>query len=407
MTHPQPNLLSLPPRQRITLRSILAQYHFGVTLLAVALVWLAILLAAMTALRSYAHQNLDMAAQLASYGVEPGLVFDDKAALQEAIAPLLLKDGIARIRVLNSVGSPLLDEKSRTPDPAPYMTEIFVPDAIHAPVFHNGLELGTIQIWGDSSPLIRFARLGLLTGVACLALTILGSMALARRLDRDLIKPLSDMALLAHDVRLNRHFEKRVQPVGVAELDRLGGDINALLEELHGWQIGMEYERAQLTHQAMHDPLTTLPNRSAFDEHLAQRISRAKVDQARFALVFIDADNFKQANDQYGHAVGDQVLVELSRRINDVLHDQDFSARLGGDEFVVILDQLADDFSVDDFTTRLRASVGRPITLAGVGLYEAAISVGIAFYPTDGRSASDLLTAADAAMYADKFSHKN
>lgn len=399
----------LMSRPRLTLHGILARYHFGVTLLAVTLAWIAILLAGMAALKSYAHQNLDMAAQLASYGVEPGLVFNDQAALQEAIDPLIQKDGIARIRVVNSLGNPLLDLRSTTPDPAPYMTQLLLPDAVHAPIFHNGLELGGIQVWGDSGALIRFARLGLLTGIGCLAMTILGSMALARRIDRDLVKPLSDMAMLAHDVRLHRHFEKRVQPVGVAELDRLGGDINALLQELHGWQIGMENERAQLTHQAMHDPLTTLPNRSAFDDHLRQRMdmaNRADSDRTPFALVFIDADNFKQANDQYGHAMGDHVLIEMSRRIHAVTKEQDFAARLGGDEFVIILDKIGPDFSVDHFSNQLKTSVGRPIPLPGIGLYDAAISVGFAFYPADGTTASDLLTAADAAMYADKFSRK-
>lgn len=399
----------LMSRPRLTLHGILARYHFGVTLLAVTLAWIAILLAGMTALKSYAHQNLDMAAQLASYGVEPGLVFNDQAAIQEAIDPLIRKDGIARIRVLNSLGNPLLDRRSTTTDPAPFMTQMLLPTAVHAPIFHNGLELGGVQVWGDSSAVMRFAKLGLLTGLACLALTIVGSMALARRIDRDLVQPLSDMALLAHDVRLHRHFEKRVQPVGVAELDRLGGDINALLEELQGWQIGMEHERAQLAHQAMHDPLTTLPNRTAFDEHLRQRIAMAQTaggQHASFALIFIDADNFKQANDQYGHAMGDHVLIELSRRIHDATKDQDFAARLGGDEFVIILDKLDSASSVDQFSAQLKTSVGRPIPLPGKGLYDATISVGFAFYPADGTSASDLLTAADAAMYADKFSRK-
>lgn len=402
-------MINLPPfasPSRTNLRSILARYHFGITLLAVALVWLAILFASTTALKSYAHQNLDMAAQLATYGVEPGLVFDDPAAVEEAVQPLILRNGIARIRVLNNKGETLLDAKSHSIDPAPFMTRIFLPDGAQARVNHNGLDLGVIEVWGDSGPLLRFARLGLLTGLACLALTVLGSMALARRLDRDLIKPLKDMAEVAHDVRLHRRFEKRVQPVGVAELDRLGGDINALLEELHGWQTNIETERAMLTHRALHDPLTALPNRAAFDEYFRKRLAAAKTTGAPFALIFIDADNFKQANDQYGHAVGDTVLVELSRRISEALRENDFAARLGGDEFVILLGDVSEEFPADKFVDRLRTSVGRAIPLAGQDLYEMVISVGIAFYPDDGTTASDLLTAADAAMYADKFSHK-
>src|SRR3546814_8379339 len=89
---------------------------------------------------------------------------------------------------------------------------------------------------------------------------------LARRFEYELVKPLNDIATVAHDVRLHRRFDKRVEPLGIAELDRLGGDINALLDELAGWQGSMESERALLAHRASHDPLTAMPNRAAFDE---------------------------------------------------------------------------------------------------------------------------------------------
>ena len=86
------------------------------------------------------------------------------------------------------------------------------------------------------------------------------------------------------------------------------GDINALLDELQGWQGHMESERAVLAHRASHDTLTAMPNRHAFDEQLAQRIATAETRGDRFALLFIDADNFKAANDSFGHAAGDAVL---------------------------------------------------------------------------------------------------
>src|SRR3546814_13287893 len=96
---------------------------------------------------------------------------------------------------------------------------------------------------------------------------------------------------VAHDVRLHRRFDKRVQPLGIAELDRLGGDVNALLDELQGWQGHMENDHAMLAHRASHDPLTAMPNRAAFDEQLARRIDAAAARGGRFARLFIDADN--------------------------------------------------------------------------------------------------------------------
>src|SRR3546814_13028032 len=100
----------------------------------------------------------------------------------------------------------------------------------------------------------------------------------------------------------------------------------------------MESERAMLAHRASHDTLTAMPNRAAFDEQLARRIEAATQRGAGLALLFIDADQFKTANDNFGHAAGDAVLVAMSERIKATLRKQEFEARVGGDEVVVIVD---------------------------------------------------------------------
>src|SRR3546814_11119236 len=100
----------------------------------------------------------------------------------------------------------------------------------------------------------------------------------------------------------------------------------------------MESERAMLAHRASHDTLTAMPNRAAFDEQLARRIGAAAQRGARLALLFIDADQFKTANDQFGHAAGDAVLVVLSDRIQATLRKQDLAARVAGAQLVVLAD---------------------------------------------------------------------
>lgn len=389
-----------------TLRGLLARYHFGITLLAVALSWCAILFAGATALRSYAGQNLALAAQLASYGAEPGLVFNDADAAHEAILPLLQRDGIARLQIFTDTGNLLLDEQSGHKDPNPFITQLLVPDPAISAVFHNGQEMGRVQIWGDSSALIDFVKFGLLAGLACLGLTAIGTQALARRLDRDLVKPLSEMAEVAHMARLHRQFDERIAPLGVVELDRLGSDINALFEELHSWQGQIENETALLTHRALHDTLTSLPNRAAFDEQLRKRIELASHSRAKFALIFMDADNFKQANDIYGHAVGDLVLIEISQRIKSSLRKSDFAARLGGDEFVVIIDAVKNKEEITQIVQNMHGKVGQPIQLPDGSIYQAGVSIGHALYPEEGSNSSELLTAADAAMYCEKFNNR-
>jgi len=389
-----------------TLQKLLSRFHFGITLFAVALSGLTILLAGVTALRGYADRNLELAAQLGAYGVEPALVFKDPQAAREGLAALTRMPGIAHLRVLDDRDRLLTEWRSPESDPAPLLTRIFFPEPFVLPVRRNGSRIGTVEIWGDSSTLIDYVRIGLLAGLTCLMITALGTIMLARRFEYELVKPLNEIATVAHDVRLHRRFDKRVQGLGIAELDRLGSDINALLDELEGWRGHMEDERAMLAHQASHDTLTALPNRAAFDEQLAARMKRAAQGGTGFALLFIDADNFKAANDGFGHAAGDAVLVALSDRIKSALRKDDFAARIGGDEFVVIVEPVEARSDADDLADRIRTAVADPIDLPGGESYRAAISIGVAVYPDDGDDGQALLTAADAAMYANKLSHR-
>lgn len=400
-----------PPVERIgartTLQKLLSRFHFGITLFAVALSGLTILLAGVTALRGYADRNIELAAQLGAYGVEPALVFNDPQAVREGLEPLTRIPGIARLRVLNDVGRPVTEWTSPATDPAPILTRIFFPRPFAVTVQRNGSAIGTVEVWGDSSTLIDYVRLGLLAGLGCLLVTAFGTIFLARRFEYELVKPLNEIATVAHDVRLHRRFDKRVQPLGISELDRLGGDINALLDELQGWQGHMESEHAMLAHRASHDPLTAMPNRAAFDEQLALRIEAAAGRSSRFALLFIDADNFKAANDNFGHAAGDAVLVALSARIKETLRKGDFAARIGGDEFIVIIDPLDNETRAESLVNRIRGSVAEPVSLPGGETYRAAVSVGVAIFPDNGSNATTLLTAADAAMYADKMTSRS
>lgn len=393
--------------KRTTLQKLLSRFHFGITLFAVALSGLTILLAGVTALRGYADRNMELAAQLGAYGVEPALVFNDPVAAREGIEPLTRIPGIARLRVLDHLGKPVTEWRSPDGDPAPLLSRTFFPHPFAVTVRRNGSAIGTVEVWGDSSTLIDYVRLGMLAGLICLLITALGTVLLARRFEYELVKPLNEIATVAHDVRLHRRFDKRVKPLGIAELDRLGGDINALLDELQGWQGHMESERAMLAHRASHDTLTTLPNRAAFDEELALRIAAARARDGRFALLFIDADNFKAANDNFGHAAGDAVLVALSACIKHTLRKDDFAARIGGDEFVVIIDPLDADAVPGDLADRLRACIAEPVALPDGESYRASVSIGVAIFPDDGSDATALLTAADSAMYDEKLTHRS
>src|SRR3546814_4931460 len=117
-----------------------------------------------------------------------------------------------------------------------------------------------------------YVRLGLLAGLSWLLITACVTIVLAGRCEYELVKPLNEIATVAHDVRLHRRFDKRVQPLGIAELDRLGGDVNALLDELQGWQGHMENEHAMLAHRARSE------------EHTSELQSLMRISYAVFCL---------------------------------------------------------------------------------------------------------------------------
>ncbi|OHC66456.1 MAG: diguanylate cyclase [Rhodocyclales bacterium GWA2_65_19] len=162
----------------------------------------------------------------------------------------------------------------------------------------------------------------------------------------------------------------------------------------------------QLERQANHDLLTGLPNRNLLGDRLDQSISRAERLGYFLALVFIDLDNFKFINDSLGHAAGDQLLVEIARRLRGCLRTSDTVARQGGDEFVLVLNDHYQVNSIISLLERVLVEIGRPVSLSGRE-FQVGASLGVALYPQDGGDASSLLKHADVAMYAAKDRGRN
>ena len=160
-----------------------------------------------------------------------------------------------------------------------------------------------------------------------------------------------------------------------------------------------EFE-AQLTHQALHDPLTGLPNRTLLLDRLSHALAGARRDGRRVAVLFCDLDRFKVVNDSLGHETGDALLLTAAERIMSCVRDGDTAARFGGDEFVVLCEETGGD-SIHRVARRLARVLGAPYRIAGREVFVTA-SIGIAMSEDGQDDPSDLLRDADAAMYLAK-----
>jgi diguanylate cyclase (GGDEF)-like protein/PAS domain S-box-containing protein len=158
-------------------------------------------------------------------------------------------------------------------------------------------------------------------------------------------------------------------------------------------------QRRALEHQATHDPLTGLPNRTAFMRHLGSLL--AKEHGQRVALLMLDLSRFKEVNDTLGHDVGDEVLREVARRFTSQLHSSALISRIGGDEFTVVLADVERREVIESLCARLLDSLRSPIAARGVAI-EVGVSIGIAFSPDHSQDAKELLRLADVAMYVAK-----
>ncbi|MGH9300060.1 MAG: PAS domain S-box protein, partial [Acidimicrobiales bacterium] len=158
---------------------------------------------------------------------------------------------------------------------------------------------------------------------------------------------------------------------------------------------------ARLAQQALTDPLTGLPNRALLRDRLATALSRLSRRPSTVAVMFLDVDRFKHVNDGLGHERGDELLVEIGKRIQSAVRTTDTVARYGGDEFVVIAEEAGTIEEVRALSDRTRALVAEPVTIAGRELYPS-VSIGVAVATDGSASPDDLVRDADFAMYRAK-----
>ena len=167
------------------------------------------------------------------------------------------------------------------------------------------------------------------------------------------------------------------------------------------YAIERKFAEVQLSHQALHDPLTGLANRALLMERLAQALARTERRPSSVAVLFLDIDRFKTINDNFGHEVGDSVLACIGDRLRKALRPEDMASRFGGDEFVVLCEDLEDDRHVVTIAERIGRSISEPISLEA-GEVVVTTSIGIAAARGIRDRPEVLLRDADAAVYRAK-----
>jgi diguanylate cyclase (GGDEF)-like protein/PAS domain S-box-containing protein len=162
----------------------------------------------------------------------------------------------------------------------------------------------------------------------------------------------------------------------------------------------------KIRYLAHHDQLTKLPNRNMFNIHLERAIMRVKRNQSDLALMYLDLDNFKPVNDNYGHDAGDAVLLEIAKRLSGSIRGTDTVSRVGGDEFVVVLESIQGDKNAIKLAERLIKTIQEPISYKDDS-FNIGASIGISFLSNITDQADRLIKQADTAMYLAKEAGRN
>jgi diguanylate cyclase (GGDEF)-like protein/PAS domain S-box-containing protein len=175
-----------------------------------------------------------------------------------------------------------------------------------------------------------------------------------------------------------------------------GANVLAAIEDITEARVAEE----QLRHHALHDSLTSMPNRTLIFDRLDQAMARARRSAGSIGVIVLDVDHFKEVNDNYGHPAGDQLLIAIARSLEGVLRDSDSAGRLGGDEFVVVCENVCTQTELEEIAERLRIAVRTPLQI-GCRTLLPSISLGCTL--TDGAGTVDqVISEADAALYRAK-----
>jgi len=365
------------------------------------LVCLLLSLASVFTLKQYAQRNLELTSATVSRSLEATLVFNDTAAAHEALATLGKQGQFSSAILLDRHDNPFAAwsmEPDVQADPlSQLVSQWLFPQPIRQRVWHNNLPIGELRLTARDSLISHFLWTSLAVLTGCILFASLVALAITRTLHNGVVTALQNITEVVHDVRTNRNFSRRVPEERIDEFHRFGQDFNSLLDEMEEWQRKLQAKNAQLLRTAMHDPLTGLANRAAFRTRISALMSDAS-SRANAALLFLDCDDFKLINDTWGHAAGDDVLIEVARRMVEFSGGRHQPYRLGGDEFAIILYGVHSEYEVLRLCAALTQQFSPSYELQNGLSTRMSLSIGFAL-SWEHHSVEALLDQADRNMY--------
>ncbi len=358
----------------------------------------------------------------------------DVASLDSFVKEVLKNPGLVYARVTSPTDGVLMQGG----DPQA-LARTFVSDGNHhmisdgifdtsADIVVSGVVYGRVEIGLSSGPIqevLAHARKKT-SAIAAIGvvLTALFSFALGTYLTR-LVKGLTDGSRRLASGELGYQIKVRGRDE-LAQATRAFNDMSRKLQASYSARQRAEQELTKITedledrvklrtrqladlnkkleHQALHDPLTRLPNRMLFHDRLQQAVIAREQENTSLAVMLIDLDNFKSINDTLGHHAGDIVLQQVSFRLQEAMRESDTLARLGGDEFVILLPSIPGRIEAMTSARAIFAAIKKPLLISDKTV-EVSASIGIAVLPNDGIDANTLMRRADMAMYAAKRSN--
>ncbi|CAM3934090.1 sensor domain-containing diguanylate cyclase [Pseudoalteromonas byunsanensis] len=361
-------------------------------------------------------------AQLA-HNIVPMLVFDDVDTAERELALVGAQKDVLFIALRNTNGDVFSEYNAPSFIPPseiykqsveqPYIIYSGVKMMLYHPVsFKGNVEGDLIMVIDLTNMLYWFIRLILMLAILIGVLFTISALLLSR-VQRTALRPLLSLSELAQKVSKEHDFQLRAKVVRNDEIGILTRSFNELLKRVDISQAELrqqleqeQLQGLQLKQMVKTDPLTNLPNRLALNTMLKEITNGSSDSTSLSCLMFIDLDNFKFVNDNFGHDAGDDTLIEVGNRISAIIRSDDLLCRLGGDEFALLLPNIESTDNAERLAGRIVTSINRPIVIKNT-IMPIGISIGLAYTPLDTSSPMELLNCADDAMYAAKRAGKN